>query len=138
MPKFEEGKSGNPNGRPKGTSRTNELRQRLHSRSNELMDSVIDAAVAGDMSAMKMCLDRILPTLKPQESNIFICAFDSDLPLIDLNNKIMEQVDVGTLTASQASDLLSLIKLKTELSEAENKDNSLVKEKQWKKLLGTH
>lgn len=135
MPKFEKGQSGNLKGRPIGTSRNSELRKKLHSRSDELIDSVIDAAIEGDMTAMKMCLDRILPTLKPQESNSVILTFDSEIPPVDTNKKISDQFDTSKLTVPQLHNLLALTKLKTELSEVENKDNSSIEKKQWDKIL---
>lgn len=131
MAKFEKGQSGNPNGRPKGSSRVNELRKQLYSRSDELIDSVIDAAIAGDMSAMKMCLDRVLPLLKPQENNCITLTFDSDLPQIDTNKKISEQINMNELTVPQLHDFLHIIKLKADIAEAERKDDCSVEEKRW-------
>ncbi|MDW3094720.1 MAG: DUF5681 domain-containing protein [Gammaproteobacteria bacterium] len=139
MAKFEKGQSGNPLGRPKGSSRINELRKRLHSRSDELIDSVINAAIAGDMSAMKMCLDRIMPILKPQETNSSTHLLDFEMPCIDTNKKIADQIDISELSASQLHDLLTIIKLKTELANAEMRDDYSVEERQLDKFLSnTH
>ena len=41
------------------------IRLAITQRSGEIISAVIDAAVAGDMLAAKMLLDRIVPPLKP-------------------------------------------------------------------------
>jgi hypothetical protein len=63
---FEKGKSGNPAGRTAGNTPGAKIRKAIETQADNILQSVIDAAVAGDMQACKMLLDRITPTLKPQ------------------------------------------------------------------------
>jgi len=64
--KFTKGVSGNPNGRPAGKTPGAKIRKAIEEKADSILQSVIDAAVSGDMQACKMLLDRITPTLKAQ------------------------------------------------------------------------
>jgi hypothetical protein len=70
--KFKKGTSGNPAGRPAGKTPGAKLRKAIEAQADNILQSVIDAAVAGDMAACKMLLDRITPTLKPTASPVNI------------------------------------------------------------------
>jgi hypothetical protein len=64
--KFEKGISGNPSGRPAGKTPGAKLRKAIEHRADDILQAVIDSAIKGDMTACKMLLDRITPTLKAQ------------------------------------------------------------------------
>ena len=63
---FEPGVSGNPNGRPRGSRNktTLALESLLDGQATALTQKAIDLALAGDMAALRLCLDRILPPRK--------------------------------------------------------------------------
>jgi hypothetical protein len=63
--KFKPGQSGNPAGRRPGATAGAKIRAAIEERKDEILKAVIDAAIAGDMQACKMLLDRITPPLKP-------------------------------------------------------------------------
>lgn len=67
---FVKGKSGNPAGRPKGASdRRTELRELLEPHAGALIKKAVEMALAGDTTAMKLCLERVLPAVKSVEIN---------------------------------------------------------------------
>jgi hypothetical protein len=62
-------KSLNPTGRPKGSiNKYTELsRQVLSAKGPEIVEKVIEMALAGDRHCLKMCMDRIVPAHKAVE-----------------------------------------------------------------------
>jgi len=65
---FKKGESGNPAGRPKGTKdRRTELRGLLEPHAEELVAKAVELALAGDVTALRICMDRLIPIAKPTE-----------------------------------------------------------------------
>ena len=59
---FKKGQSGNLAGKPKGAKdKRTEFRELLRSHAPELIKKVIEQALNGDLTAMKLRLDRIIP-----------------------------------------------------------------------------
>ena len=68
-PALKKGVCLNPAGRPKGSvNKYTELsRELMSNRGPEIVQKVIDMAMEGDRTCLKMCMDRILPTTKAVE-----------------------------------------------------------------------
>jgi len=69
-PKLYKGmKSLNPTGRPKGSMNkfTALSRELMSTRGPEIVQKVVDLALEGDRTCLKMCMDRIIPTTKAIE-----------------------------------------------------------------------
>ena len=63
---FQKGKSGNPNGKPKGTRhRITVLAEKLmQDDAKDIVSAVLEAAKGGDMTAARLILERIFPVRK--------------------------------------------------------------------------
>jgi len=68
-PKLTKGVVLNPNGRPKGSVNkyTALSRELMSTKGPEIVEKVIEMALEGDRTCLKMCMDRILPTTKAVE-----------------------------------------------------------------------
>lgn len=100
--KFKKGESGNPAGRPAGKTPGAQLRKAIELRADDILQAVIESAVAGDMSACKILLDRITPTLKAQSMPI-------SLPVNGTLAGQGEEVIKATMTGQIPPDIGSML-----------------------------
>ena len=107
---FKPGESGNPEGRPKGTTdRRTELRALLAPHAPELIQKLVDLALEGDTSAIKICLDKVIPNIKPTDEPVSIAEFSEAADLTAKGELVMAAVADGELTPDQGSSLQSII-----------------------------
>jgi len=107
--KFQKGKSGNPKGKPPGTTdKRTELRALLQPHAAELLQKAVNLALEGDPAALRMCLDRLIPTVKPTTEPV-----KADLPsggtLAEQGAAIYKGLVDGTLTPDEATALMSVL-----------------------------
>lgn len=70
---FTKGASGNPAGRPKGIKdKRHRFNEAIESMIPDVLESVFQKAVAGDMTAAKILLDRSLPAKRPEQERVQI------------------------------------------------------------------
>lgn len=106
-PPWKKGQSGNPTGKQKGQPdwRTH-LRGMFESNSTKLVQVVIDKALEGDMTALKLCLERVLPALKPVDDIRVI--FPSKATMVEQLQALKTAVCEGRLPATEAGAMVRL------------------------------
>lgn len=102
---FRKGKSGNPKGRPRDT-RTAELRELLRSESGELIAKAVELAKAGDASALRLCLERILPPLKSKDTAVTVAGLTEAQTLADKARTVTDAAAEGAITPTEAATLM--------------------------------
>jgi hypothetical protein len=108
---FAKGKSGNPNGRPKGSrnAATLALESLLDGQAEALTQKAIKLALGGNLMALRICMDRILPPRKDRPVAFEIPAITG----IEDGPKVMAAVTgavaEGELTVSKAFQIGQLV-----------------------------
>src|SRR5436309_9682695 len=76
---FEQGKSGNPSGKPKGARHRTTLavEKLLEGEAEEIGRKAIELAKAGETVALRLCLERIAPVRKGRPVSLVLPAMSS-------------------------------------------------------------
>jgi hypothetical protein len=124
---FRKGQSGNPRGRPLGArnAATVIAEQLLDGQAEALTRKVIDKAKEGDITALRLCLDRILPPRRERPLQFKIptlqCAGDAVTAMAALTQAVAK----GDITASEAAELSKLVESFVSALEASDFDMRL-------------
>jgi hypothetical protein len=108
---FQPGQSGNPNGRPKGSrnAATLALESLLDGEAAALTRKAVELALAGDIAALRLCLDRILPPRKDRPVSFEMPPINNAEDARAASAALLTAVVSGNLTPSEASEVGKLI-----------------------------
>lgn len=108
---FSKGRSGNPSGRPKGARNVTTLAMEalLDGQATALTQKAIDLALDGDMAALRLCLDRILPPRKDRPVTFTLPEIKSAQDAAAVVSAVLAAVASGELTPSDAAEIGKLI-----------------------------
>jgi hypothetical protein len=118
--RFPKGKSGNPNGRPQGSrnAATLALETLLDGQAEALTQKAIDLALAGDMAALRLCLERILPPRKDRPVNFAFPKIANAKEAASTMSAVLAAVATGGLTPAEASEVGKLVDIFVKAVEA--------------------
>jgi hypothetical protein len=108
---FQKGHSGNPAGRPPGArcKATIIAETLLQGEAEALTRSAIERAMAGDMTALRMCLDRLAPPCRHRAVAFELPPLESAQDAAAALAAITAAVSAGELTPAEAADLFKLV-----------------------------
>jgi hypothetical protein len=109
---FEPGQSGNPSGRPKGARNktTIAVEALLDNEAEALTRKVIELALAGNMAAIRLCFERLLPPRRDRGVVFDLPKIESAADAVAASGAVLESCAAGTLSPGEAADVMELIK----------------------------
>ena len=127
MKPFRPGQSGNPKGRPKGSRNKTTLavKSLLDGQATALTQKAIDLALSGDLIALRICLDRILPVRKNRPIEFVLPEIETIADAPKAMTAITAAVARGEITAADAADVSRLVETCVRAIEASDLDKRL-------------
>jgi len=105
------GVSGNKAGKPKGARHkaTIAAEELLEGEAEALSRKAVEIALKGDVAALRLCLDRILPVIKDRPVIFEIPKMNESRDAVNASAAIVEAVAAGELTPVEAAELSKVI-----------------------------
>ena len=117
---FEPGRSGNPAGRPSGSRNRTTIaaEELLEGEAEAIMRKAIEMAKAGDMVALRLCLERIVPSRKERAVKVDLPPIETAADAVKASAALVAAVAAGELTTGQAAELGKLVEAAVRAIEA--------------------
>ena len=108
---FKSGQSGNPAGRPKGAlnKTTKAAIALMEGEAENITRKVIEAAKGGDITAIKLVLDRVVPPRKSNPITLDMPQLTDTESINKAHNSILQLVAKGALHLEDAQTLSGLV-----------------------------
>lgn len=113
---WQPGQSGNPAGPKVGSGRISKLRAMLEKGAPDLIEKVMQLARAGDISALRLCLNKVLPDVRPCDAVITIPRPDSG-DTVDQSHYVLDSMLSGGLPADTAVRVMQTLMLHQTMGE---------------------
>jgi hypothetical protein len=109
--RFLQGASGNPVGRPAGimNQATRDAAVLLSGEAGTLTRKAIELALAGDIAALRLCIDRIIAPQKEQPIAFAMPALGGAGDLAAAMNAVTEAAAMGAMTPAEAASLAQVL-----------------------------
>ncbi|MEW6429582.1 MAG: DUF5681 domain-containing protein [Thermodesulfobacteriota bacterium] len=102
---FKKGESGNANGRPRGSRNKTTMAALalLEGEAEALTRKAVEAALGGDMQALRLCLERIAPPAKDRPISLKLPKLKGVADLPKLTAAILDAVAAGKIGPTEAA-----------------------------------
>ena len=109
--KFKPGQSGNPAGKPPGTRHkvTRAIEALLEGQHEALTQKAVKKALEGDMTAMRLCLDRLAPPRKDAPIAFDLPAIKTAADTVSASSSLLDAVATGDVTPDEAGRVMALL-----------------------------
>ena len=117
MPKtrtsYRKGRSGNPSGRPQGSRNKASLAADalFEGEAEGLARKAIEMALAGDIAALKICIERICPPRRDRPIKLELPKIERVDDILRATVRVLEAVSKGVITPAEGHMLTALIEV---------------------------
>ncbi len=111
---FEKGQSGNLNGRPKGSRNRATLAAEalLDGEADAITRKAIEKAKDGDMTAIRLCLERILPAVKSRPIEIDLPPVETAEDISVAQGAVIAAMARGKITPDDAGTIAGVLEVR--------------------------
>lgn len=110
MAQFKPGQSGNSSGRPRGSRNlATRLVKALENELPELLEKTVQSALAGDMTAMKLLLERTLPPQKSVTAPVKIPGLKDASGVAEKAEAVIDAISRGVVPPDVGCQLISAL-----------------------------
>lgn len=107
---FQSGKSGNPNGRPRGAiSKRSQLAKLLEPYAEELVKKAVDVAMEGDVNALRLCIERLIPKVGRESIGLEIPENLNLESVLKVKADLLQSIIDGKISVGDAERLMALL-----------------------------
>ena len=108
---FEPGQSGNPQGRPKGSRNKTTLAAEalLEGDADAIMRKLVEKAKEGDPTALRLCLDRMLPPRRDRPITFDFEEIKCPADAVKASASVLAACADGTVSPDEATKVMNLI-----------------------------
>jgi Family of unknown function (DUF5681) len=117
--RFQPGQSGNPAGRPAGSrnKKTLEMEELLAEQAEAAVRTLLDRARRGEPAALRLCMERVLPTGANRPIAIELPRIDTPDDVAAATRVVTKTLGEGAISARETINLLTIIERLTRLAE---------------------
>jgi hypothetical protein len=108
---FKPGQSGNPKGRPQGSKHkaTIAAQTLLDGEAQALTKKAVELAKAGNVLALRLCLERLIPIRKDQPIKLKLPKLEDVADIPKVLEAILKSVAQGEITPSEGQSLAAML-----------------------------
>jgi hypothetical protein len=109
--KFKPGQSGNPKGRPQGSRHKSTMAalSLLEGQVEALTQKAVDLALDGDLTALRLCLERLISPAKDRPVSIALPSVKSASDLPKMTAALLQAASCGEIGATEAAGLMKIV-----------------------------
>ena len=124
---FQKGQSGNPAGRPRESRNKTSIRMQemLEEKAEALVNKVVELAMGGNIAALRLCLDRLVPTRRSEPLSCEMPPLARAADAVAAIGGIASAAVAGDVTADEAAKLAKVISLYVNTLEAHQFEHRL-------------
>ena len=127
--KWKKGQSGNPAGKKPGTRHkaTRLAETLLDGEAEELVKKCVEMAINGDSTAMRICMDRLVPPRKSRPISIDLPDVSTGADVSIAQGLVVQAVSQGELPPEEGQVLSSILEARRKIIETQEHEARLTK-----------